>query len=548
MSKHNRKILVTCALTYANGPLHLGHMVEYIQADIWVRAQKMLGHTCVFIGGDDTHGTPVMLSAKQRGVTPEQLIKEIYVEHQQDLVDFHIELDNFYSTHSEENRQLAELIYGRLKTSGDITTQTISQAYDPKENMFLPDRYIKGECPRCGSADQYGDNCEVCGATYTPLELKNPVSVLSGVKPTEKNSLHYFFKLSKYTEFLQNWGSSENHLQPEVSNKLAEWFKEGLKDLDISRDAPYFGFKIPDTEDKYFYVWLDAPIGYISIFENLCKKRHDLDFADFWLPEGNTELYHFVGKDIINFHALMWPAMLEGASFRTPTAIFTHGYLTVNGAKMSKSRGTFIKARTYLEQLNPEYLRYYFAAKLNNHVEDLDLNLTDFVQRINADLVGKVVNIASRCASFIHKYFAGKLSVQLIQTGLLEDFANAGDAVAEYYNDREYSRAIRTIMELADRANQFIDSEKPWLMIKEADKQQHVQDVCSLGLNLFRLLMVYLKPVLPIMAKNSEEFLNVAPLTWHNRREFLRDHKINPFVPLAQRITPEQVAAIQQAT
>lgn len=539
-----RKLLVTCALPYANGAIHLGHMVEYIQADIWVRFQKMLGKNCIFICGDDTHGTPVMLGAKKLGITPEELINQIHQEHEKDLSDFYIEFDNFYTTHSEENRELSELIYSRMQQNGDITTRTISQAYDPKENMFLPDRYVKGECPCCKTPDQYGDNCEACGSTYSPLDLKNPISVISGVTPIAKESEHYFLKLSNYTEFLRNWITA-GHLQEEVSNKLLEWFKEGLNDLDISRDAPYFGFKIPGTENKYFYVWLDAPIGYIAIFKNLCEKNKNLNFDEYWSSEDKTDLYHFIGKDIVNFHAIFWPAILKSGGFRTPTNIYVHGYLTIDNHKMSKSRGTFINARSYLDHLNPEYLRYYFAAKLNGRIEDIDFNFTDFAQRINSDLVGKVINVASRCASFINKHFDSNLSGNCTEPKLLEDFINAGDAIAESFTNRESSRAVRSIMELADRANQYIDAEKPWSLMKEAGQEQRVQNVCSVGLNCFRILIAYLKPILPVTAQKSEAFLNIPALDWENRKQILLNHKINPFTPLMQRISDEQIAALK---
>jgi methionyl-tRNA synthetase len=550
MTSSPRKILVTCALIYANGSIHLGHLVEYIQADIWVRFQRMREQECIYICGNDTHGTPIMLTAKQRGMTPEELIAEIFQEHIKDFADFYVEFDNFYTTHSEESRELTELFYQRLKAHDDIAIRNISQAYDPKEQMFLPDRYVKGECPRCGASDQYGDNCEVCGATYSPLDLKNPISVISGIPPVQKESEHYFFLLSKHTKFLEDWLQPKSgHVQPEVANKLAEWFKEGLQDLDISRDAPYFGFKIPGTDAKYFYVWLDAPIGYMAILKNLCARNPKINFDEYWLKENATELYHFVGKDIINFHALFWPAMLHSAGFRTPTAVFTHGYLTIEGLKMSKSRGTFITAREYLNHLNPEYLRYYFAAKLNSHVEDIDLNLTDFMQRINSDLVGKVVNIASRCASFIHKYFDGKLSASkpIYAETLLKQFTDRSEGIAINYETREYSRAMRIIMELADHANHFIDNKKPWAEIKKEEQKQNVHEVCSLGLNLFRLLIIYLKPVLPETVKKAEGFLNIPPLTWADAdiNKILLDHTINPFTPLLQRITPEQIAALQ---
>lgn len=548
MTVENRKILVTCALPYANGPIHLGHLVEYIQADIWVRFQRMLGHDCIYICGDDAHGTPIMLSAKKLGISPEKLITETQTEHARDFADFYVVFDNFYTTHSPENRELTELMYNKLKDNGDISVRTISQAYDTKEQMFLPDRYVKGECPRCGAKDQYGDNCEVCSATYSPLDLKNPISVVSGVAPIEKESEHYFFDLPKHANFLADWLDVKNHhVRAEISNKLSEWFKEGLKPLDISRDAPYFGFNIPGTPDKYFYVWLDAPIGYMAILKNLCARKPELKFEEYWSKDSTAQLYHFIGKDIINFHAIYWPAMLHSAGFRTPTQIFTHGYLTINGTKMSKSRGTFITARTYLEQFNPEYLRYYFAAKLNDSAEDIDLSFADFAQRINSDLVGKVVNIASRCASFIHKYFAGKLSANATaEADLLKNFVAAGDALAQEFDQRQYSSAVRHIMELADQANKYIDEQKPWAMIKEPEKAQQVQDVCSVALNLFRILIIYLKPILPETAKKSEEFLNIAPLKWNDRDKFLYAHTINPFIPLLQRITPEQIAELQQ--
>ena len=542
----SRKLLVTCALPYANGSLHLGHILEYIQADIWIRFQRMQELNCLFICGDDTHGTPVMLSAKQQGITPEALINQIQQEHARDIADFLIDFDNFYTTHSSENRELSELIYERMLAKGDIVKRTISQAYDPKEQMFLPDRYVKGACPCCKTPDQYGDNCEACGSTYTPLDLKDPISVISGTTPIAKESEHYFLKLANYTEFLRNWITA-GHVQTEVSNKLLEWFKEGLHDLDISRDAPYFGFTIPDTQDKYFYVWLDAPIGYMAILKNLCKRQKDLNFDEYWDPDSKAELYHFIGKDIINFHAIFWPAILQSANFRTPTEIFVHGYLTIDNQKMSKSRGTFIKARTYLEHLNPEYLRYYFAAKLNDRIEDIDLNFNDFVQRINADLVGKVVNIASRSANFIHKYFMGKLAAE-IDTSLITEFTAAGNAIAENFVNREFSRAVRNIMELADRANQYIDAEKPWALVKQEDKLSHVHQVCSISLNLFRLLTIYLKPILPHTAKQVEQFLNIPELTWKDNQTILQDHKINPFTPLLQRITLEQIDAMKMAT
>ncbi len=545
-TKTPRQILVTTALPYANGPIHLGHMVEYIQADIWVRFHKLYGQDCFFICGDDTHGTPVMISAEKQGITPEQLIAKVYQEHRADFAGFYIDFDYYHSTHSPENQQLSNLIYQRLRDRGDIETRTIEQAYDPQKNIFLPDRYVKGDCPLCGAKDQYGDNCEVCGGTYSPLEMKNPVSVLSGATPITKQSLHYFFRLGNYTEMLQNW-MRLGHLQEEVANKLREWFAVGLQSWDISRDAPYFGFEIPDAPGKYFYVWLDAPIGYMASFKKLCEMTPGLSFEDFWGKDSQAELYHFVGKDIIYFHALFWPAILEGSGFRKPTAVFTHGFLTVDGQKMSKSRGTFITASRYLQHLNPEYLRYYFAAKLNNHMDDIDLSIADFTNRVNADLVGKVVNIASRCAGFISKLFAGRLAAKLDDPGLYTDFVAAGDKIAELYATREYHFAVREIMALADRANQYIDTQKPWALAKQEDQLLRVQEVCTSGLNLFKVVMTYLKPILPKTAENSEKFLNCEPFTWANRQQALLDHEIATFVPLMQRIDVEMVKGMLKA-
>lgn len=542
---NSRKIIVTSALPYANGPTHLGHLVEYIQTDIWVRFQRMRGHECYYICGDDAHGTPIMLSAEKLGVTPETLIAEVGTARRADFTDFHISFDNYYLTHSQENQDLSSLVYERLQAHGDIATRTIKQAYDPVKHMFLPDRFIRGECPRCRAHDQYGDGCEACGATYTPLDLKNPISVISGSKPIEKESLHYFFDLPKYTEFLQTW--TQQHLQTQMHNKLTEWFATGLQAWDISRDAPYFGFQIPGTDNKYFYVWLDAPIGYMASFKNFCAKNPQLNFDEFWNADSKTELYHFVGKDILYFHALFWPAMLHGANLRTPTAVFAHGFLTVDGQKMSKSRGTFIKARSYLDHLNPEYLRYYFAAKLNDSVEDIDLNLHDFMQRVNADLVGKVVNIASRCAGFIHKNFAGKLAKQIHDTSLINEFISANEKIANHYEQRNFAQAMRDIMALADRANQYIDTQKPWAMIKQNDQVTQVHEVCSIGINLFRLLMLYLKPVLPVTAQQTELFLNCDSLNWHNVQQILCDHAINPYNPLLTRIEASQLEAMKMA-
>ena len=540
-----RKILITIALPYANGVLHLGHLVGYIQADIWVRLQKMLGHDCIFICGSDSHGTPIMIQAEKMGLTPVQMITDIHKEQQQEFKDFYIDLDNYYMTHSKENQMLVELIFNRHLAKGNITKHIIKQLFDPERKLFLPDRYIKGECPRCGAKDQFGDNCEVCGASYSPTELKNPYSTLSGAKPIEKESEHYFFQLKRYEAFLKEW-THQGHLQEEVTHKLDEWFNTGLKEWDISRDAPYFGFTIPGEKDKYFYVWLDAPIGYMASFKNLCEKRKNLDFDTYWNKDSKIELYQFIGKDIIYFHALFWPAMLSGADFRTPTAIFANGFLTINGQKMSKSRGTFIKANTYLAHLNPEYLRYYFAARLSNRIEDLDIHFDDFVQRVNADLVGKLINIASRSASFINKYFASQLSPR-IQSDLYQNFVDEGDAILEKWNAMEYSQAIRHIMMLADRANQYIDEKKPWALIKDDERKQEVHDICSTSINLFRILMIYLKPVLPETAKEVEHFLNISPLQWADKDKPLLNHTIATFKPLMQRIDPKQIDDLKMA-
>ena len=542
MNQEKRTILVTSALPYANGPIHLGHLVEYIQTDIWVRFQKLRGHDCVYVCADDAHGTPIMLRAQQEGISPEQLIETVGQQHRADFDEFHVGFDNYHSTHSEENRELAELVYQRHQDAGHITTRTITQAFDPEKQMFLPDRFIKGECPRCGAADQYGDNCEVCGATYSPTELKNAVSAISGATPVEKDSLHYFFKLADFEPMLRDW-TTAGHLQDEVSNKLNEWFEDGLREWDISRDEPYFGFRIPGTDDKYFYVWLDAPIGYMASFKQLCD-RSGRDFEAYWGKDSTAELYHFIGKDIIYFHALFWPAMLSGAGMRTPTAVYAHGFLTVDGQKMSKSRGTFIKARTYLDHLNPEYLRYYFAAKLGSGIDDIDLNLDDFSARVNSDLVGKVVNIASRCAGFIYKKHDGLLSQRCTETELYQQFVKAGDAIAEDYEQREFGQALRKIMALADRANQYIDANKPWVLAKQEGQEQTVQDVCSVGLNLFRVLITYLQPVLPQMANDVETFLNIPAMTWDAVSAPLTAHTINKFKPLMTRVEQEKIDAM----
>ncbi len=541
-----RKILITSALPYANGSIHIGHLVEYMQTDIWARFQKMRGHHCHYVCADDAHGTPIMLRAQNEGISAEALIDRVSTEHQQDFADFLIEFDNYHSTHSDENRELATTIYRRLREGGHIVSRTIEQAYDPEREIFLPDRFIKGSCPRCGAEEQYGDNCEVCGATYSPAELKNAVSAISGATPVTRESEHYFFRLADFEAMLRQW-THGGHLQPEVAHKLDEWFEQGLQQWDISRDSPYFGFEIPDTEGKYFYVWLDAPIGYMASFKQLCD-REGIDFEQWWGPESDSELYHFIGKDIIYFHALFWPAMLSGAGFRTPTAIHAHGFLTVNGQKMSKSRGTFIKARTWLDHLNPETLRYYFAAKLGDGVDDIDLNLEDFQARVNADLVGKVINIASRCAGFINKRFNGRLTPECSEPALYQDFVTAGEEIAHHYEGRAFGRAIREIMALADRANRYIDDKKPWVLAKEAGREQEVQQACSVGLNLYRVLITYLKPVLPGIAAASERFLNIPPLDWQALERPLLDHTIERFTPLLQRVDESAIAAMLEAS
>jgi methionyl-tRNA synthetase len=541
-----RNILAIHALPYANGAPHLGHLVGIIQADIWVRLQKMLGHHCLYICGSDSHGTPIMIQAEKMGIAPEVLIEQVRKEQERDFADYLVEFDNYYTTHSPENRLLAETIFQRHAEKNNITKRSIKQFFDPIKNMFLPDRYIKGECPKCGAPDQYGDNCEVCSAIYSPTELKNPISVLSGTKPIEKESEHYFFKLQNYTDFLQKW-IRNGHLSPQVANKVEEWFATGLREWDISRDKPYFGFTIPGEQDKYFYVWLDAPIGYMATFKNLCTQRKDINFSDYWGKDSTAELYHFIGKDIIYFHALFWPALLHGADFRTPSAIFVNGFLTIDGKKMSKSRGTLIKARTYLKHLPPEYLRYYLAAKLTPHMEDLDINFNDFTLRINSDLIGKFINIASRCASFLNKYFSGRLSPQLTEASLYNEFVLAGDHILIKWQQMEYSQAIRQITALADRANQYIDEKKPWTLIKDPSQQQAVQAICSTGINLFRLLMIYLKPVLPHTAKQVETFLNISPLKWHDKDSPLLDHTIQQFQALLSRIDPKQIEEMKMA-
>jgi methionyl-tRNA synthetase len=538
MTQNPRKILVTSALPYANGPIHLGHLVEYIQTDIWVRFQKQRGHQCTYVCADDAHGTPIMLKADQLGVSPQELIAQVSTEHQRDFAGFMVDFDNYYSTHSPENRDFAALIYKRLNDGGHIARRTITQAYDPEKQMFLPDRFVKGECPKCGAADQYGDSCEACGATYSPVELKNAYSAVSGAKPIEKDSEHFFFKLGDFEQFLRTWVDA--HVQEQMIHKLNEWFESGLQQWDISRDAPYWGFEIPDAPGKYFYVWLDAPIGYMASFKNWCD-RNDVEFDDYWGQSSDAELYHFIGKDIAYFHTLFWPAMLKGAGFRTPTKVFCHGFLTVNGQKMSKSRGTFIMAESYLKHLRPEYLRYYFAAKLGSGIDDIDLSLDDFRMRVNADLVNKVVNIASRCAGFIAKKFDGQLGASLVQPELYNDAVSLGETIAQAYEQREYARAMREIMHIADRANQYIDAAEPWVLAKQPERAQDVQDSCTLGINLFRVILSYLAPILPQVATEAAEFLNIDGFAWDDIQLPLLNHRINKFKPLMQRVEPEAI-------
>jgi methionyl-tRNA synthetase len=572
-----RKILVTSALPYANGAIHLGHLVEYIQTDIWVRFQKMQGHECHYVCADDTHGTPIMLRAEAEGITPEALIERMHGEHLRDFKGFHIEFDNYYSTHSPETQEYANDIYAKLNKAGLIEKRAIEQYYDPVKEMFLPDRFIKGECPKCHAKDQYGDACEVCGSAYSPTELINPYSAVSGATPVKKKSEHYFFTLGKCEAFLKKWTQSGERLQPEAANKLKEWFAAGLHDWDISRDAPYFGFPIPGTDNKkFFYVWLDAPIGYMGSFKNLCKQK-GIDFDDFWKKDSKTDLYHFIGKDILYFHALFWPAMLEHSGYRTPTKIFAHGFLTVNGEKMSKSRGTFITAESYLKQdLNPEWLRYYYAAKLNGTMEDIDLNLEDFVARVNSDLVGKYINIASRAAGFISKRFQGKTrdfhlpsaipEVEGIDYGgytfqehgsdnfvtvkgvaaFLSALTDKADAISEYYDRREYGKAVREILRLADRVNQFTDRERPWDLAKDPNQSERLHEVCSVLLNAFKVLTVYLKPALPEVARKAEIFLNVPSLRWADAKSLLSAHKVSSYEHIMVRVDSKQIAALTE--
>ncbi|MCW3173995.1 methionine--tRNA ligase [Shewanella subflava] len=545
MTQSQRKILVTSALPYANGPIHLGHMLEYIQTDIWSRYQKLRGHECYYICADDAHGTPIMLKAQQLGIAPEEMIAQVQKEHEQDFADFNIQFDNFHSTHSPENRELASDIYLKLREGGYIKSKTISQLFDPEKSMFLPDRFVKGTCPKCKSEEQYGDNCDSCGATYSPTDLINPKSAVSGATPIMKDSEHFFFDLPAFESMLHEWINSGS-LQQEMANKLSEWFEQGLQQWDISRDAPYFGFEIPDAPGKYFYVWLDAPIGYMGSFKNFCDKNPNVSFDEFWAKDSTAEVYHFIGKDIVYFHSLFWPAMLHGANYRKPTSVYAHGYVTVNGAKMSKSKGTFIKARTYLDNLDPEFLRYYYAAKLSSRIDDLDLNLEDFAQRVNSDLVGKLVNLASRTAGFISKRFDGKLA-KIADNSLTDAFLAKQEQIAEFYETREYGKAMREIMALADIANGFVADQAPWQLIKQEDQQEQAHQVCSIALNLFRILVTYLKPVLPRLSQDVEAFLQIE-LTWNTLNMDMTGHEIVPFKAMMQRVDLDKVTSMVDAS
>ncbi|WGE55518.1 methionine--tRNA ligase [Actinobacillus equuli subsp. equuli] len=545
MSNQKRKMLVTCALPYANGAIHLGHMLEHIQADIWVRFQRMRGNEIHFVCADDAHGTPIMLNAAKQGITPEQLIEKAKTDHVADFKGFNISFDNYHSTHSEENRELTTEMYKKLRANGFIKSRVISQLFDPEKQMFLPDRFVKGTCPKCKAEDQYGDNCEVCASTYSPMDLINPRSAVSGATPIVKESEHFFFDLPSFEGMLKEWTRSGS-LQSEIANKMQEWFESGLQQWDISRDAPYFGFPIPDAENKFFYVWLDAPIGYMASFKNLCD-RTGLNFDEFWKKDAETELYHFIGKDIVYFHSLFWPAMLDGCELRKPTNVFAHGYVTVDGVKMSKSRGTFIQASTYLKHIDPECLRYYYAAKLNERIEDLDLSLEDFVQRVNSDIVNKLVNLASRNASFIAKRFEGKLADKLEDEALFAEFIVQSEQIATHYENREFNKAIRLIMDLCDKANKYVDDKAPWVIAKQEGREAELQAVCSMGIELFRVLMSYLKPVLPQLAERAEAFLQ-AELTWDNIRQPLLGKNVAPFKSLFSRLEKKQIDAVIEET
>ena len=534
-----RKIIATSALPYANGPIHLGHLVEYLQTDIWVRSQKMAGNECLYICADDAHGTPIMLKAEELKITPEKLIDKIYKQHIKDFSDFHIEFDNYHSTHSDENKKFSEYIFNQLKERGDIVSKTINQFYDEKAQMFLPDRYIKGECPKCHAKDQYGDSCEECGATYLSTDIINPISTVSDTKPITKKTDHFFFKLSSYETFLKKWISNDT-TQTEIKNKLNEWLSDGLVDWDITRDTPYFGFNIPGTKDKFFYVWMDAPIGYIASHKNYCEKN-DKNFDEYWKSDSNCELYHFIGKDIAYFHALFWPAMLEGSGFRKPNAVYCHGFLTINGEKMSKSRGTFFNARTYLNHLNPEYLRYYFASRLADKIEDIDLNFDDFQSRVNSDLVGKIINIGSRCSKFINKDFSNELSATFNNEKLINNCLSHLDEIINNYEGRNFSTNIRLISSMADDINKYLDEEKPWVKIKDKNNHELVQKICTDGMNLFRILIGYLKPVLPKISEKVENIMQCEPINWENIKDSILSKKIQEFKPIITRIDKDSL-------
>ena len=534
-----RKIIATSALPYANGPIHLGHLVEYLQTDIWVRSQKMAGNECLYICADDAHGTPIMLKAQELKITPEKLIDKIYKQHIKDFSDFHIEFDNYYSTHSDENKKFSEYIFNQLKERGDIVSKTINQFYDEKAQMFLPDRYIKGECPKCHAKDQYGDSCEECGGTYLSTDIINPISTVSDTKPVTKKTDHFFFKLSSYETFLKKW-ISNNATQTEIKNKLNEWLSDGLVDWDITRDTPYFGFNIPGTKDKFFYVWLDAPIGYIASHKNYCEKNNK-NFDEYWKSDSNCELYHFIGKDIAYFHALFWPAMLEGSGFRKPNAVYCHGFLTINGEKMSKSRGTFLNARTYLNHLNPEYLRYYFASRLADKIEDIDLNFDDFQSRVNSDLVGKIINIGSRCSKFINKDFSNELSTTFNNEKLINNCLSHVDEIINNYEGRNFSTNVRLISSMADDINKYLDEEKPWVKIKDKNNHELVQKICTDGMNLFRILIGYLKPVLPKISEKVENIMQCEPINWENIKDSILSKKIQEFKPIITRIDKDSL-------
>ena len=547
MKNKKRNILVTSALPYANGSIHMGHLIEYIQTDIWVRYQKLQGHNCHYVCAADAHGTPIMIKAREEDITPEKLVADIATKQHQDLANFNVEFDNFYTTHSDENKKLVEEIYTTLQEKNHIYTKDIDQAFDTKENMFLPDRFIQGTCPKCAAKEQYGDACESCGATYSPNELIDPISSLSNSKPIWKKSEHFFFKLSNFENELKEWIKTSG-LHKNITNKLAEWFEMGLKDWDISRDDPYFGFKIPGTESKYFYVWLDAPIGYLASFLNLCHKKDGLDFNSYFKKDSNYELYHFIGKDIVYFHTLFWPAVLEGANIRKPTSVFAHGFLTINGKKMSKSRGTFINAKTYLDNLDPNFIRYYYASKLGPSMEDIDLNMDDFVARVNSDLVGKLINIASRCSGFINKNFDGKLASQLDDTDLFDIFSKSSQSIANHYEVREYSKAMKQIMQLADKANRYIEEKKPWVMIKNDEQAKDVQMVCTQGLNLFRLLMIYLSPVLPKIADEVKIFFGENNWQWTDTENPILGKNITKYKALLLRAEKKKVDNMMAAS